>query len=540
MRLNLANFVKFTVSGTPGTGDFTIDAATTGNRLPAAAGVANNDLVPYVAKEGNSIERGIATYSSTGPKFVRTKIIESTNSNAAVNFTSAVSVYIGASSAELDQTLLATNGESSAAIVIGAPVYVSAADTVKRAKADAASTAAVVGLAYEASTSASSLGLIKPDGVLKATTTQWDAVTGGSGGLTAGSLYYLDAATAGKLTTTSPSTAGQYVVKVGRALSSTELMVFSTKDPVLVSGGTYSIEQYKTSSFTAAAGYTYFCDTTSGAITVTLPSGNTGDTIRVVDARGTFSTNNLTISGSSNVDGSNFTGASSVVLKVNGEDATLVWNGSLWDCVRNSDFSRSARFFQPPPDVTGWTWVNQGTATITQVGGAGTPALLSVPHNGSNNMRGLFTSQPSTPYSVIALMHFDSQIANTSIFSMMFRSSTGSQLMGVSTYYTSGGSTIRVEKWSNPTTFSSEVSSITINTGNAVCPVWLRLRNSGGGGTLYFDYTFDGWNFTNLFSESVGTFITPDQVGFAGYLNLPGRNARGHVMSWMTTSNTTA
>tara|TARA_R110002153_G_scaffold11121_1_gene42944 strand:- start:1631 stop:3094 length:1464 start_codon:yes stop_codon:yes gene_type:complete len=52
----------------------------------------------------------------------------------------------------------------------------------------------------------------------------------------------------------------------------------------------------KTSGFTAAASKGYFVNTTSGAVTVTLPSSaSIGDTIAIKDYAGTFATNNLTI-----------------------------------------------------------------------------------------------------------------------------------------------------------------------------------------------------------------------------------------------------
>jgi hypothetical protein len=61
------------------------------------------------------------------------------------------------------------------------------------------------------------------------------------------------------------------------------------------SGGT-SWQAVKTSGFTAVAGEGYFCDTTGGAFTVTLPGSPTlGDEVTIVDYAGTFDTNNLTI-----------------------------------------------------------------------------------------------------------------------------------------------------------------------------------------------------------------------------------------------------
>jgi len=45
-----------------------------------------------------------------------------------------------------------------------------------------------------------------------------------------------------------------------------------------------------------AAGSGYFVNTTSGAITMTLPSSPTlGDEVAIIDYAGTFDTNNLTV-----------------------------------------------------------------------------------------------------------------------------------------------------------------------------------------------------------------------------------------------------
>ena len=52
----------------------------------------------------------------------------------------------------------------------------------------------------------------------------------------------------------------------------------------------------QSTNFTASAGNQYFIDTSGGAFTLTLPSSAViGDEIRVLDAAGTFDTNNLTI-----------------------------------------------------------------------------------------------------------------------------------------------------------------------------------------------------------------------------------------------------
>ncbi len=117
-----------------------------------------------------------------------------------------------------------TNDESGA-VVICTPVYIDANDGYKKAKANASGTTNVIGLQVDASVAAAGTGSIQTDGVFTATTGQWDTITGGSGGLTAGARYYLDAATAGKLTSTPTTTVSQFVAPVGIAISTTEMWI---------------------------------------------------------------------------------------------------------------------------------------------------------------------------------------------------------------------------------------------------------------------------------------------------------------------------
>lgn len=126
-----------------------------------------------------------------------------------------------------------TNDEASP-IVIGTPVYNDAVDGVKKAKADAVGTKSVIGLVRDTSIGAGSTGAIQVSGVLTATTGQWDAAFGTTGGLAFGVRYYLSAATAGLGTVTAPSTTGQYVVELGIALSTTELLLSASFQPILL------------------------------------------------------------------------------------------------------------------------------------------------------------------------------------------------------------------------------------------------------------------------------------------------------------------
>ena len=82
----------------------------------------------------------------------------------------------------------------------------------------------------------------------------------------------------------------------------------------------------KTSTFTAVAGEGYFINTTGGAVTVNLPAGSVGDVIELVDALGTFTTNNLTISANGSEKIQNST--NDITLTKINAGTKLVYSGS--------------------------------------------------------------------------------------------------------------------------------------------------------------------------------------------------------------------
>jgi hypothetical protein len=79
----------------------------------------------------------------------------------------------------------------------------------------------------------------------------------------------------------------------------------------------------KTASFTAVSGDGYFVNTTSGAITMTLPaSPSSGDIVAFKDYANTFDTNNLTIARNGSPIGGETNDA---VISVEGQSGTLVY-----------------------------------------------------------------------------------------------------------------------------------------------------------------------------------------------------------------------
>ena len=92
----------------------------------------------------------------------------------------------------------------------------------------------------------------------------------------------------------------------------------------------------KTASFTAVSGNGYFVNTTSGAITVTLPaSPSAGDIVALQDYSGTWGTNNVTIGR----NGSNIGGAAAdSILSTSDQSITLVYVDATrgWQTVNDS------------------------------------------------------------------------------------------------------------------------------------------------------------------------------------------------------------
>ena len=93
--------------------------------------------------------------------------------------------------------------------------------------------------------------------------------------------------------------AGQVLTSAGAGA------VPSFQDPAAGGSVSWQTGSIKTANFTAAAGEGYFVNTTSGAITVTLPSSpSAGDIVAVKDYAGTFVDNKVTVArNSSNIDG---------------------------------------------------------------------------------------------------------------------------------------------------------------------------------------------------------------------------------------------
>lgn len=127
---------------------------------------------------------------------------------------------------------------------------------------------------------------------------------------------------------------GTGVVQLSHKLDANSLEIINVATPTLsgsaVNKTYFETKQFDISSqstnFTAAAYKTYLVDTTSGAITVTLPAVAAGTYVRIKDKAGTADTNNIIVSPASGL----IDGAASITMLSEYEERTYVSDGTNW------------------------------------------------------------------------------------------------------------------------------------------------------------------------------------------------------------------
>ena len=100
----------------------------------------------------------------------------------------------------------------------------------------------------------------------------------------------------------------------------------------------------KTGDFTGANGEGYFINTTSGTITMTLPSASAGHIISIQDYNNTFDANTFKIQAPSGVKINGGTASGEISLSTEGQGLTLVYVDSTvgWRSIESTTFSSSS------------------------------------------------------------------------------------------------------------------------------------------------------------------------------------------------------
>jgi hypothetical protein len=225
-------------------------------------------------------------------------------------------------------------------------------------------------------------------------------------------------------------------------------------------------------------------------------------------------------------------------------------SGGALDTVSGKSFLSVARVFEasitgpddPPvsPDAMDdefegssldpkWTWRNQNSgggtaqADFTEAGGTGllesgstasSPTVQAIEQSFTGDAQFRCKLTPTTPN-------------NFNVVGLFLRDSSNGRSMVVGCHHNSFGQRIVVIKFGSDTGFSGTM----FETANPTYPSPRYFLVEVNGGTLDFKTSTDGINFTSLFSEGVGTFITPDTV-MLGVVTFGGANRASIDCEW--------
>ena len=127
----------------------------------------------------------------------------------------------------------------------------------------------------------------------------------------------------------------------------------------------------KTGNFTAVNGEGYFVDTSSGAVTMTMPSGSAGSIVSIQDYNKTFDTANFTITPASGQKINGGVADGPLVIATEGQGLTFVYVDSTvgWKTVHENEFTAGGSDFIT---ATGGTITTSGNDKIHTFTGPGT------------------------------------------------------------------------------------------------------------------------------------------------------------------------
>lgn len=185
-----------------------------------------------------------------------------------------------------------------------------------------------------------------------------------------------------------------------------------------------------------------------------------------------------------------------------------------------------------PPDLTGFSWVNQGSASASQVGES--IYLLDPLHSGTS-IRMMVMSVPSPPFTVTAylipaLWHMSYNAAG-----LVWRESSSGKVVTAGFRAAQYGPSYSAYamRYNSPTSYNSTQFFADMPD----IPRWIRLEDDGTNRKTYLSVDGDHWILIDSISRT--NFMTPNQVGF--FLNADGSATFGddcglHLLSWEVTS----
>ena len=161
-----------------------------------------------------------------------------------------------------------------------------------------------------------------------------------------------------------------------------------------------------------------------------------------------------------------------------------------------------------PPNDADFAWINQGSGTVSVFDNK---IYLRAPTSASDSVVIRKKSAPATPYTITVGVIPNHHSADYNRTGIGWRESSSGKLIlfGLRFYSSGGGRTICLEKFTNPTTFSADYTSV----GSAQSGLFY-LRLSDDGTTRRASWSADGVNFVQVHQVGRTDFMTADEVMF--------------------------
>lgn len=206
-------------------------------------------------------------------------------------------------------------------------------------------------------------------------------------------------------------------------------------------------------------------------------------------------------------------------------------NGSTWDY-----FAYGCPV--TPPSNSGWTWGNQGTATVTAAQGG---LYIEDPTQYSaETIRFYYKSVPAIPYTcIMAFVPCYQPQGNFPQVGIMITDNTPSHLKGQTMTVRSGNPYFSIYHWTAYSTFSTTPLAAQSPVGYTPTLVWLKLVNLGSGGSpakrIYY-YSPNGINWMQYYVENYNADLVETRIGiYTENINNnlgAGYNSGGHILHW--------
>jgi hypothetical protein len=258
---------------------------------------------------------------------------------------------------------------------------------------------------------------------------------------------------------------------------------------------------------------------------------NSGDTISVVLTAGAFDNVRTQINGTGTYANLPASGMKS------GDTWTptdapyrFIFDGSLW-----VPYGSLQDHQVTLPPSAGWSWQNQGPATVTQTNGT---IVMQVTGNNGRNLRQYVRAYPTPPFTLTACLSFLSEIplsgAGDDYGGLVITDGTGivANVIGFFTGYT-GYCAVSLTYFTNATTFSG-TQPFSIQAPNlmySLSKIWMRIVDDNVNLTCYLSQ--DGITFQQV-GSSVGrtAFLTPSNIGLTVDKNVTNLKMTMTCHSW--------